>query len=126
MCAMVLLRHDLPDGTHHFDWMIQARAGSLVTFRVTSRLDHLSAGLFLAQRLPNHRDEYLTREGEVSGGRGTVTRMASGYVTTWQESRGQIHLHAERGWGRGAWSVQGHADTEPPGWVFHILTLPPP
>lgn len=80
MPRAVLLRHDLPDGSSHYDWMIQ-RSGSpddpLVTFRVATRIDE-GAAAFRAERLADHRAAYLDYEGEVSGGRGSVTRVAEG------------------------------------------------
>lgn len=80
MFPMVLLLHELPDGSSHFDWMLaRDAAGPLVTFRVTERID---AGVraFVATRLPDHRRVYLTYEGDVSGGRGRVRRVAEGSV----------------------------------------------
>lgn len=74
----VLLHHRLPDGSGHFDWMIRAvgRPG-LVTFRVEHRIDE-AGGEFVAERLADHRETYLTYQGQVSGGRGDVTRVAVG------------------------------------------------
>lgn len=80
MPRAALLRHDLPDGSSHFDWMIQRRGGDdapLVTFRVGVRID-LAPPRFDAERIGDHRAAYLDLEGEVSGGRGRVTRVAEG------------------------------------------------
>ena len=73
----VLLRHDLPDGSSHFDWMMQRAGpvvgeGRLVTFRVSVPIQDAAA--FDAERIPDHRAIYLDYEGEVSGGRGQVRR----------------------------------------------------
>lgn len=75
--ASVILRHDTPDGEAHFDWMILVESGGLMTFRVNIRPDE-APGWFEARRLVDHRAAYLDFEGEISGGRGRVTRVARG------------------------------------------------
>ena len=52
--------------------------GPLTTFRVTRRPDEAGAVAFDAERLADHRRDYLTLEGEISGGRGCVSRIAYG------------------------------------------------
>ncbi|MCC6659431.1 MAG: hypothetical protein IT437_00960 [Phycisphaerales bacterium] len=79
MAATVLLRHDTPDGSAHWDWMIQRLGGGLTTFRVAVRID-LGPACFGAERLPDHREAYLTYEGPVTGDRGSVRRVADGTV----------------------------------------------
>lgn len=85
----VLLRHILPDGSCHIDWFLAQRGHRDPDERVlkTWRLTEDDASLLaksghrfecLAVRLPDHRAVYLTHEGEVSGGRGEVARVASG------------------------------------------------
>lgn len=80
MLHAVVLEHTLPDGTVHFDWMIEhpsfAGEHRLVTWRVESRPD--TADAFEAERIGAHRAAYLQFEGPVSGGRGSVRRMAAG------------------------------------------------
>jgi len=78
--AMVLLDHQCPDGSRHYDWMIEpgARAPRLLTFRVDRRIDSPSCDRFDAERIADHRRAYLTYEGPISGGRGTVRRVAAG------------------------------------------------
>lgn len=94
MPRAVILRHDLPDGTWHYDWMIERsipdlepRPGSgperrLLTFRLdpapTPPPADPGGGPFEAVRLPDHRARYLEYEGPVSSDRGRVTRVASG------------------------------------------------
>lgn len=80
----VLLRHELPDGTHHLDWMLAIDDGlesPLMTFRADRRIDALAAGerLELA-RIGDHRRVYLQYEGPISGGRGEVSRVRSGRI----------------------------------------------
>ncbi|MFM9958339.1 MAG: hypothetical protein ACKVZJ_09685 [Phycisphaerales bacterium] len=94
---MALLRHTLPDGSHHFDWVLglcsmeaaQAEPDrrDAVTFRVAERVDVERGAdgaasqprLIEGERLPDHRRRYLWYEGEVEGGRGCVERVAAGW-----------------------------------------------
>lgn len=76
---MVLLRHDLPDGSSHYDWLIgRGGPGMLLSFRVARRIDSARCRAFRAQRIADHRRLYLAYEGEVSGGRGRVRLVAAG------------------------------------------------
>lgn len=86
----VLLRHELPNGTWHFDWMIEEEGNErLVCFRVMERVDQLARGArFEGERLADHRREYLEYEGEISGGRGRVTRVAAGACGGWRAGEG--------------------------------------
>jgi hypothetical protein len=87
----VILRHDLPDGSSHFDWMFQPPAGfprdsaigsaGLVTFRCESRPDELKPGTAQTiNRLSDHRETYLDYEGLVLGDRGQVARVRAGQI----------------------------------------------
>lgn len=81
MARWALLHHDLPDGSWHYDWLLEDAShpeGGLLTFRIGVRPDSGGMQAFDAQRLMHHRRAYLTYEGEVSGGRGTVRRVAEG------------------------------------------------
>jgi len=76
----VLLRHDTPQGPHHFDWLLDPDGGDnspLLTFRVSQRIDRGPA-TFRAERIADHRRRYLHYEGPLTGGRGSVRRVASG------------------------------------------------
>jgi len=66
--------------------------GSLLTFRVAVRLDDpvIAANGFEAELLPDHRRHYLAYEGEVSGGRGRVQRVAGGWTKGANEVRGVV------------------------------------
>lgn len=82
MTRTVLLRHDLPDGSSHLDWLIE-RPGCtdehrLIAFRLTEPPDCSASSEFLGTRLPDHRAHYLEYEGTISGDRGRVTRVAAG------------------------------------------------
>lgn len=88
--AVVLLRHTLPDGSWHCDWMLERPADAaerrLITFRTHARVDSPAVVGFLAERLDDHRAAYLSYQGEVSGGQGTVRRLASGVCVLAEES----------------------------------------
>lgn len=85
--AWVLLRHTLPDGSWHYDWMLETLAGGpLVTFRVQHRPDAPETRWFEAERIADHRREYLMYEGPVSGNRGEVRRVGAGVVIYWSET----------------------------------------
>ncbi|MEM9064639.1 MAG: hypothetical protein AAGB51_04030 [Planctomycetota bacterium] len=77
----VVLRHVLPDGSWHFDWLIEPPDGTsldrLPTVRVLSHPEH-TLGSFIGSRLADHRRAYLQYQGPVSGGRGEVERVGSG------------------------------------------------
>lgn len=92
MPPMALLRHTLPDGTSHYDWLLarSERVGAdercLLTLRVAQRVDRLQEGAVAAERLPDHRGVYLEHEGPVSGGRGRVARVAKGECAIVEEA----------------------------------------
>lgn len=90
----VLLRHDEPGGGHHFDWMFEAPGhAGLVTFRLAEVPRGTS---FEAERLPDHRREYLQYEGEISGGRGRVSRVEEGWLRmSWTET---LTFEGHGGW----------------------------
>ena len=114
MGRAVLLRHELPDGSAHFDWMIQ-RAGGLVTFRVSERID-LGLGGFRAERLPDHREAYLEYEGPVSGGRGTVRRIADGSLEIIAERENLFECRGCLGKAEGRFRGRSEGDR----WVFEF------
>lgn len=119
MARTVLLRHELRDGSSHFDWMIEPPEGDhgasgLITFRITDRIDRGDVVEFLAQRIGDHRAAYLDYEGPVSGDRGQVRRVAAGSLA-WLEAdpqrialRGHLGaaqgvFHGSEGGGAGFW-----------------------
>lgn len=86
----------MPNASRHYDWMCESPdpGAGLVTFRLpTEAMDPqrlLVAWLgsesgvldLVAERIDPHRRVYLDYEGPVSGGRGTVRRVAAG-AHTW-------------------------------------------
>ncbi|HLP85515.1 MAG TPA: hypothetical protein VK157_14295 [Phycisphaerales bacterium] len=78
MLQWVVLKHTLPDGTWHYDWLFEPAADApLLTLRVNSPL---RTGEFPCERLPDHRRIYLTYEGPISNNRGHVTREQQGDI----------------------------------------------
>lgn len=59
----------------HFDWMFSGTGEGLLTWALDRLPDFAEQ---TAWRLPDHRIAYLEYEGEVSGDRGSVSRVASG------------------------------------------------
>ena len=95
----VLLRHSLPGGTAHLDWMI-AREPSpppdercLITFRLALEDDPMLIGSCEAIRLPDHRARYLEYEGPISGDRGRVERVWSSEVLSLREDQDGLAVH---------------------------------
>jgi hypothetical protein len=80
----VLLRHDLPDASHHYDWLVDivgTEDAPLTTFRLPQPLHQLPAGCALAaRRIADHRRVYLSYEGAIAGDRGSVQPIARGWV----------------------------------------------
>ena len=81
----------------HYDFMVEtAPGGPLRTWAIAVEP---VAGLELpARALDDHRRAYLTYEGEVSGGRGTVRRWDEGTceVETWAEDRVGLRLEGRQ------------------------------
>jgi hypothetical protein len=113
MPRAVVLEHTLPDGSAHFDWMIEhpALTGErrLATWRTAARPDRADA--FSGERIGDHRAAYLAFEGEIPGGRGRVRRVAQGEAR-W-ESLGRDRLRVAIRWdGAGERVYEGHAGDE--------------
>lgn len=80
-CRCVVLSHQTRGGDH-FDLMVeQTPGGRLATFRIAVHPRFWAkAGRLTLTPLADHRRDYLTREGDLSGGRGWVHRIDSGIV----------------------------------------------
>lgn len=83
-----LLRHELPDGTHHYDWLL-ARDwnGPLLTFRVGREIS-LDCKPFEAELLGDHRRAYLEYEVRFPG----VVGALFGYQQDWPISKQNLTL----------------------------------
>jgi hypothetical protein len=97
MPTAAILRHELPDGSWHHDWLI-ATAGvdgdqirDLVAFRIQP-LPWDANGPFDAQLLEAHRRLYLRFEGELGAGRGRVTAVWRGEGRVLSRSTGGIEI----------------------------------
>jgi hypothetical protein len=84
-----LLRHVLPSGAWHFDWLVALRAPAdedercAHTWRMSARPDRLAPGERAAlDPAPLHRGRYLrlVEAVELDGGRGRVEPVAHGRV----------------------------------------------
>jgi len=99
----VVLQHELPDGTTHFDWLLAVDAkgkSPLISFRVKERPDKLNENRWVElDARPDHRPEYLHLEGELDGNRGTVTRLAKGEIFIWKEVQNGWNMMID--WGTG-------------------------
>jgi hypothetical protein len=118
--AFVILQHS-GWGEEHFDLLLERGAG-LEAWQVAAG-GAAPWDLAVGERLParplaEHRRVYLTYEGDVSGGRGTVIRVDEGQ---WQETaRGgegvELSLEGKRCWGR--YAIRKTADAK---WEFALL-----
>ena len=76
--ARYVVLHHTGHGPDHYDFLLATDAdGPLLTWRL-ARWPVDPADAVAAEPLPPHRRAYLTYEGEVSGGRGRVRRVAEG------------------------------------------------
>lgn len=94
MPRTVVLRHDLPDGSHHYDWLIEPADESqssgpgvdphdpdarvLIAWRLPAPPHESTGSTPIATRLPPHRRLYLDYQGPIAGDRGEVRLVASG------------------------------------------------
>lgn len=102
MARTVVLRHDLPDGTHHYDWLIEPMGVSppttprlsapdpdqrvLIAWRLAIPPTDAIDTTLQAERLPPHRRLYLDYEGTIAGNRGSVRRVAEGTIEIVRDS----------------------------------------
>ncbi len=81
----------------HWDFMLETRPGGpLRTWAIDSEI--VPGQELPAHALPDHRAVYLNYEGEVSGGRGTVRRVASGNFETieWTDDLVRVRLAGDQ------------------------------
>ena len=84
----VILRHEV-NGAAHFDLMLEIAGQSPLRTLQLARWPLAMGESCAATELPPHRREYLDYEGEVSGGRGQVTRVGRG---VWKGQGNNIEL----------------------------------
>ncbi|WP_437201798.1 DNA polymerase ligase N-terminal domain-containing protein [Planctomicrobium sp. SH664] len=89
MPRFVILTHDWP--FLHWDLMLESEKG-LLTWRLRQEPSSWTAEPIPIEPLPDHRPEYLTYVGPVSGNRGTVTRWDQGTFEYSFAPEGTLHL----------------------------------
>ena len=95
MPRFVILRHDMPPGSarpSHFDLMFEQ--GQALRTWACEALPAIGRAT-LAEQLADHRLAYLDLEGEVSGGRGHVTRVAAGQYELLVETEGLVRVRLD-------------------------------
>ena len=92
----VVLQHDLPDGTSHYDWLLSVDSGAekpLISFRCDERPDLFDDYVWVnLESRPDHRPDYLNIEGKLEGNRGSVKRLTKGNIFLWKEVQGGWNL----------------------------------
>lgn len=107
--AYVILHHD-GIAHPHFDLMLQLPGGMLATWRIDQWPIARETHLF---RIANHRADYLTYEGAVSGERGSVRRVEAGKYDLMPdelESATRMELMLRRSHGARADAAKGKLD----------------
>jgi len=97
--STVVLEHQMPDGTTHFDWLLGVDADGtkpLISFRTNDRPDLLTNNEWVdLETRPDHRPEYLTFEGTLDDNQGTVKRLGVGAIQEWQQTMSGWEMQIE-------------------------------
>ncbi len=127
---MALLRHDLPDGSFHFDWLLGRTlecadddAQVVRTIRCPLPIDQLSPGEgAIIEPLGDHRWFYLhlSQKHELSQDRGAVTPIARGWWRGVEPTAGSVDEVIELRWDADP-TIRRCCITPPPG--SRLLTL---
>ena len=110
MPRYVVLYHELPHGSQrpsHFDFMLEM-GDSLWTWAVAEEIQ--PGQMQTAERLPDHRLEYLTYEGPISNDRGQVSRWDADEYVVVQQSPEQLTVQLEGHRLRGVMELQLHSN----------------
>ncbi len=104
MLEFVILFHDMPPlagRAKHWDLMLQD-GEQLLTWALDRRpqIGHTIRG----SQLPDHDIKYLRFEGEISGGRGQVYRVAAG-TFVWLSGKNSDHWQIRMITGKEIWKV---------------------
>ena len=109
---MVVLEHTRAGENPHFDWLIdQDGVSPLISFRThTNPMD--GPAEFNCVRTPDHRRAYLEFEGEISGGRGSVRRVARIVVECFEsdDDGSSITVRARHAGSAITWRVRSQSD----------------
>lgn len=111
----VVLRHTLPEGAAHLDWLIERADGvaGLITFRLDVGVELSRPGGMRAERIGDHRRDYLDYEGPVSGGRGRVDRVARYGVVELVETETRLMVVLQPGGEGGRMKWTGEKENGP-------------
>lgn len=101
--AIVALEHRTADGAVHYDLMIEdplepAGVGRLLTWRMAQPPSRWRPGARIKlEAINNHRRDFLSYEGPLTHGRGTVRRVDSGTVRIeqWAEHSARVLVRME-------------------------------
>ncbi len=121
-----LLKHVLPDGSWHVDWLIEVAPGQaprIPTFRLADRPDREGVHGFDARHLPDHRRLYMDYAGPISpcpnlGDRGRVEPLATGPVEAAAGWPGQLDVTVRLAGRRWRWQGRPIDDAI---WRFETL-----
>jgi hypothetical protein len=97
MPRYVILRHEMPPHAHrsaHWDLMLET-GGVLATWALAEWPE--SGEEIPAERLADHRIDYLDFEGSVSDNRGTVTRWDTGQYRVESQTQAAWHITVRGG-----------------------------
>lgn len=97
--SFVVLQHTDSQGVH-YDIMLE-KEGVLETWKAMNPPNYYACHPAFAQKIADHRTAYLAYEGEISGGRGKVTRWDKGTYKTIErtENRLTVYLTGQKGSG---------------------------
>jgi hypothetical protein len=112
MPRFVILRHETPPGylrPTHYDLMLEQ--GQVLW---TWAMDDLpeSGKAVMAERLRDHRPDYLDLQGEVSGERGSVRRVDQGTYELLSRSSSELRLQMTGSRFQGELTLQESADAQ--------------
>ncbi len=90
MNRFVVQEHVNKDGVH-WDLMLE-KVGGLETWRLLVGPEGWLGGAVAAEQIFDHRLEYLSYEGEISGGRGSVSIVMRGTYEIIEEGEGVVRV----------------------------------
>ncbi|MCA9304316.1 MAG: hypothetical protein KC996_09355 [Phycisphaerales bacterium] len=119
MLQTVVLLHSTPDGGHHFDWMVEQPTPGIEHRLMTWRCGQSPAEWGWdgrCERIEMHREAYLHYEGAISGGRGSVRRIARGEVLEQRLTAEDVDLSIR--WGERTIRYRGWKESGKSRWIF--------
>jgi hypothetical protein len=129
MPRAVVLLHELPDGTSHYDLFVEdlciVGEHRLLAWRVNGVPDR--AGRWRGERIGLHRAVYLDFEGDIGANRGRVRRVLRGEVLDLETGDGSVRLAVrwvglpDRVWTILGRLVGGGESDWPEAWEFEVV-----